>query len=521
MKVIPVQNQFNSGMKRDHSRSRMPANSSWNMVDLIPDYDAPARERAGWAYASDDVVALTAAASAVVAGLYPTFSPTAGGAAPQNIGVTEDGYIFKTALSGTPASTAIGAGHVLAQNPVFHGGTAASAATAEYTGLVIFPDSTQAAVPKKYDGVTLSDLGGSPPTARFATIYKDYTVLGDGLVSSIHYPNRIWFSPVGDPDCGFSGSVTAWDTTDSWIDFSLPVAALGATKNVMLVFHDGQISRIRGNTPPPEEDMVVDDPWQKIGLLDPFSITEDQDLLYWCAPEGVFRTDGVTIDNITLKGGMLRYWLDLVADADSTWHFATGIIRNKLLISVYSGTAPSITAQDAFIVDLSSYAWGRISNLPAASFWTGQYGAADDTYFGLANDARVCRSNTMFSGLGDSTYKADADGTAIESMIETPYYELGRPGIKSIKGLHIGYYLSDYATDNPTVDVAYIKTPEATSYTSAATLSENTEYNRVRVPLGGRFYGLALKLTRSNNGDFWGYDITAELNYQQEQKRMS
>lgn len=511
-KPTPLQNQFNSGMKRDFARNRMPPNSCWNMVDIIPDYDAPARERGGWTYSAN---ALSASASYVKAGIYATFSQT-GGASEQSLIIDEDGRLYKAPLTGATAATSIGVGVVPAQNPVFHGGAAASAATATYTGLVIIPDGTGAAVPQKYDGTSLTALNGSPPMAKFATVYKDYTVLGNGTVGSVQYPNRIWFSPAGDPDCGFSGSVTAWDTTDAWIDFSLPVVALGSTKNVLLVFHDGQISRIRGNTPPPEEDMVVDDPWQKVGLLDPFSITEYQDQLYFCAPEGVFGTDGVSLNDLSLKGGMLKYWLDLVQNATSTWTFATGVIRNKLVIAVMDGT----TFKDGFLIDLQSYAWTRLTNLTATTFWSGQYGNADETYLGLRDEAKSARLNTMFA-VGDGTYKNDGDGTAVASVLELPFMELGRPGIKTVKALHLGYYLKDFATDNPTLAVAYTKTPETTSYTTLKTLSENSAYNRARIPVGGRMYGIGIKLTRANAGDLYGYDLSAEVGYQEESKRLS
>lgn len=259
--------------------------SVWNMQDIIPDYGAPARERGGWVHHSNDIAAITAASATYVrGGIFVTFSPTAG-ADPANLCIDEDGKLFEIATNGTV--TLIGTARTLTQNPVFHGGTAASAATAVFTGLVIIPDGTGTSVPMKYDGVSLTALNGSPPKARYAAVYKDFTVLANGLDGATNYPNRIWFSPPGDPDCAVSGSVTAWDTTDSWIDFSLPVIGLGATKNALLVFHEGQVSRIIGSTPPPDEDMVVDDPFQKTGILDPFSITTDQDNIYWCAPEGV------------------------------------------------------------------------------------------------------------------------------------------------------------------------------------------------------------------------------------------
>lgn len=508
---LGLQNQFNAGMKRDAPRNRMAPNSAWNLEDIILDYGAPARERSGWAHASDDVAAVTAGAATYIrAGIFSIFSPTAG-ALPLNLILDEDGRLYKVAQDGTV--TDLGAALTVAQNPVFHGGTAASAASAVYTGLVIIPDALGAAVPKKFDGTTLSNLGGSPPMARFATVYGDYTVLGNGKVDTTSFPNRIWFSPPGDPDSGFSGAQTAWDTTDSWIDFSLPIEGLAATKNALLVFHQDRVTRIRGNSPPPDEDMVVDDPFQLVGLLDPFSITIHQDMVYWCAPEGVFRTDGVSLDNLTLKGGMLRYWLDMQVDATTAWTFATGIIRDNLIICVMDGT----TFVDAFIINLSNYAWGRLTNIDAVAFWDGLYGNADEEYFARRGAARVGRCETMYA-VGEAAYKNDGDGDAVTSVLETSFYELGAPGLKTIKNLWVGYSMEDFATDNPSVTASFISTPEDTSYTEIGVLLEQAAYARQRLPIGGRHYGIALKFERGGAGDFLGYDLACDIHQQEGSK---
>ena len=510
-RLLPLQNQFNQGMKRDTSRNRMNPNSCWNAVDLIMDYDAPIRERSGWVHASASVSAVTGTASYIRGGTFAVFSPTAG-EVQRNLAVDEDGLMYRIATDGTV--TLIGTARILKQNPVFHGGTAASAATAVYTGLVIIPDGTGSVAPRKYDGTTLSDLGGSPPAAKYAAVYADYTVLASGKVGGIEYPNRIWFSPAGDPDAGFSGSQTAWDTTDSWIDFSLPIKGIAGTKNALLVFHSDRLSRVRGQTPPPDEDMVVDDPFQRVGLLDAFSITQDEDLVYWCAPEGVFRSDGVSLDNITLKGGMLRYWLDLAADSTTAYTYATGVHRGNLFISVMNGA----TLIDAFMVNLSNYAWSRISNFDVISMWDGLYNQGDEEYFARRNQAFVGRCETMFE-VGTAAYKADANGTAVMSVLETPFYELGRPGFKVLKALWAGYSLEDYASDNPTIAVSYVTTPEDSSYTALGTLLERAAYDRQRIQIGGRGHGIALKFAKSAAGDFRGYDLALEATFLEETKR--
>lgn len=500
-----LQNIFSGGMRRDGARNRMSPDSAWNLVDIICDYGAPARERAGWANAAPSISSVTATASSIRGGLFAVYSLT-GGATSRNICVDEDGKVY---LLGSSSVTALGAAVTVVQNPVFHGGASISSGTAVYSGLAIIPDATQASGPYKYDGNTVSALNGTPPKAKYATVFKDYTCLANGKVGSTLFANRMWFSPAGDPDCFGTTGLTAWDTTDSWIDFTVPITGLASAKNVILVFGQGHISRVVGSIAPPDTDMTVDDPWQKLNLLDARSITQYQDSVYFCASEGVFRTDGVSLDDLTLKGGMLRYWLDLVADSTSSYSFATGIVRNKLMISVLDGG----TFVDGFMIDLSTYAWTRISNLDAYTFWSGlqDNSSSDETFFGRAGAPIVGRTNSMFSEVGLSAFVADGNGTVVASTIETPFYEVGSPGLKIWRQLYCGYSLADLTSANPTIAVSYIDSPEETSYTALGTLAETSGYTRLPLYLGDRHYGVAFKFARSGAGDFEGFDLMADV----------
>jgi hypothetical protein len=218
----------------------------------------------------------------------------------------------------------------------------------------------------------------------------------------------------------------------------------------------------------------------------------------------VFRSDGIVLDDLSKKGGMLRHWLDLVSTATTSWTFASGIIRDQLVISVMDGA----TFKDCFVVDLQSYVWTRHSNIDATSFWTGQQGQADELYWGRRGAARVCTLDSIFQKVGNSAYKADGDGDSVLPVLETAFYEFGRPGLKRIKSCYTGYELTDYATDNPTATLAYILTPEETSYTSlSAGLDEQTTYRRERFTIGRQAPGIALKFTRVAAGDFLLYDL--------------
>ena len=59
------------------------------------------------------------------------------------------------------------------------------------------------------------------------------------------------------------------------------------------------------------------------------------------------------------------------------------------------------------------------------------------------------------------------------------------------------------------------------SVSSLGTLSESAVYDRQRIQLGGRYWGIGLKFARSGAGDFFGYDLAAEVGFQEESKRMS
>ena len=499
-KIRSLQTQWGMGMRRDMPRNNIPASALWDAIDVIVNYDAPIRQRGGWVHHSQAVSAVTASAASIRAGCYATFSTSVGGATTRNIAVDEDGFVFDVTTA--DAASAVGAGVTMIQNPVFHGGAAASAATIVYTGLMLFPDGTGAAAPKKYNGTTLSTLGGTPPKAKYCTVYKDYTVLANGVVGSTSYSNRVWFSPEGDPDCAVSVA-TVWDTTDSWIDFSYPVVALGTTRNAMLVFHTASVSRVRGSVPPPDEDMIVDDSLFSVGILDAMSLAEHRDTVIWASADGVFRTDGVVLDNLTRRGGMARYWQDLTRTSTSSWTFAGGILGDHYFLCVMDGA----TLKDMFLIDLVSLSWTRLSNIDAATFWSGQNGVADELYWGRRNAPRASRLATIFQ-VGESTLKTDGDGDNVVCSIETPFYDLGRTqGLKRIRRVYTGYELSDYSTDNPSVAVSFTTTPDSTSYTSTATLTENSTFKTSRVDINRSAPGLGLKFVKSGAGDFSLWNI--------------
>lgn len=471
-------------MVRDFARNQMPRNSVWDMVDWIPSTGAPLRGRGGWANAAD-ISAVTGSATQIVAGIQAPFT-----AGTQNLCFDEDGGLYK--FTGVNAVTAVtGYAGELQQNPVFH------------NNLVIIPSPDGTAAGKKYSGTAISALDASAPAAMFATVFKDYTCLANTAAN----PRRLYFSVAGDP-------AGVWDTTTSLVDFSNPVKGLASLKNTIMVFHDGVVSRLRGTVPPPDGDMIRDDPVFRVGLLDAHSIAVSQDQVFWCAAEGVFRTDGVALDDLTRRGGMRQYWQEILSTYDAaTWSVVGGIAFDTYVVALMNGQ----TFVDGFLIDLQSQAWGRLSNLDARSMWS-SITTFEELYFGRGEAAVVGSLSSVWAPA--ATVKTDGDGTPILPSLQTAFYE-GPVGLKSYRRAYVGAQVVDYATDNPAMTVAVIRTPEATTYSSAVgTITEQSTYRRQHFPLNFTAPGIAYQLQRTGAGDTLLYSLEAEL-HTLEQSRLA
>lgn len=464
----------------------MPNGSLWNATDCIPDLGAPLRERGGWANASADISATVATSAYVTGGIYAAYE-----AATKHIIVDEDGRFIEVTSEST--TTDIAAGVTVAQNPVMH------------RNIVVVPASGGATNPKsiKYGGsYTVADLAGSPPQAKYATVFKDYTVLANTNAE----PQRVYFSDPGDPE--------GWDTTNVYIDFNNPISAVAAVRNSILVWGDSTMSRLYGSSPPPGTDFVKHDPLFAVGCTDARSVAIRGDRVVFCNPEGIYLTDGSADPvNVTKLCGMLTYWSDQLAGyAKSTWTIVGGFLRDEYHVYVMDGSTFKFGAR----IDINARAWWPITNIDARSLWSAE-ATVDELYFGRRGAARVGKLSTIFSP--SATVKNDGDGDAVTAVIESPYYE-GEMGQKSWKKIYATYELTDHASDGPTAAVSYIRTPEETSYTAlSGSLTEGTTRATTKLTAGFPADGLALKIQRSNAGDFLFYGFEAEAHPREQSRR--
>lgn len=474
-------------MVRDVPRNQIPATAAWNLVDGIPNQGAAWRERGGYSYASANITSTKATASYVVAGLVAPFS-----AGTKNLAIDEDGELY--VIVSSSSTTDVGAAVAPVQNPVFHRNKA------------IIPASDGTTAPKYYDGSTLGNLGGSPPAGKYATVFKDRTVLARSSAN----PNRLWFSGPGDP--------TTWDTTNGYWDSSQPVNAIAALRNAIVIFHDSSFERLRGSIPPPGSDFIMEFGAAQ-GCTDARSIVNYGDTIVFANTNGVWITDGTTPLDLTTACGIKTYWQDLFASySASTWTIAGGIIKKYYVVTIMNGSS----FVDCGIFDLENRIFFRASNIDATSFW-GSIAAQEELYFGRRGAARVGYLSSIF--MKSSTVKNDADGTAVTSTLETGYFMGREPQVKRWKKAHATYDLRDAASDNPTMSISYVSSPELTNYTtpsgpdgaSVSALSETSAIKKDRVSLNtGETFGLGLKISRTNaSSDFRLYAVEVEVSEQE------
>lgn len=457
-----LQQRFTRGMRRDMAREDLPSNAAWTLIDWLPDLEAHLRKRGGWADFSDDITATVAAATYTIGGLVAPFA-----AATKHLAVTEDNRLV-TVTASNGDITDIGdlvTGTTIVQNPVFHRDKA------------IFTMANGTSGPRYYDGSVTGALAGSPPAAIYACVHKDRTVLGRSAANK----ERLWFSDAGDP--------ALWDTTNTYLDTSFPVTGLASLKNAILVWSEGAVERLIGSTPPPGSDFVFGKAFEE-GTPDARSIAFWGDNIVFANPSGIFVTDGSRLDDLTGMAGMLSYWKELLSAYTSTWTLGAGVYGSNYVISVMDGS----TFKDAAMIDLERRTWIRLANLKAVSFWSSS--SPDELYFAQRARARVGRLSTMF--VPTATVKNDGDGTAVTPVYESPFF-VSKGKQLSWKKVYLDYDIRDAASDNPTLAISYVESPEQTSYTAVSgTFGESTAQLPARKTLGQSNYGMAFKVVQAN-----------------------
>jgi len=458
-------------MAQDFPRNNMPKGKAWNLVDHIPQaLGAPATERGGWAFASASLTAVDASATYIKALLQAPFNAGA-----QLLSIDDNAKLIKTVAG---VNTAIaGTSNKPVQNPVMH----------QQIVIIPSPDGTTAA--QKYDGTTLSALGGTAPAGMYGAVFVNYF----WLAGTAAQPQRAYASAVGDPT---AYSMTG--TSASYLDVSFPIRGLAALPNVLLVFGDTLTARIRGTTPPPGTDMQRDDPVFNYGCSDARSIAVNGSVACFANDIGVFLTNGTTFpEDLTKSCGISKYWRDLMTGRTSSWTLAGGWFGSTYVISVMNGS----TLVDTIAFDTVKRSAYRFSNIKSQAF-AAAGAAGQELYAGSRATPRIMQLSSMWTP--GASFKNDGDGTAVTGTWESPFYDSQQIGGQRWFDFFLEHDLRDAAADAPTWTIAYTKSPEAgAAYTTLSpTVGASTGKQSVKVPIHDKSIGMGFKLTRTNASSF-------------------
>jgi hypothetical protein len=462
-----IDGDWSRGIIRDSPRASIPRGGVYNAIDYNLEVPGIAYKRGGTTYAGPAMTGATQAKALIFADYI---------AGSQLLAVGDNNHLFKVTSGTTTDLGALGASYIPACKLVYHHG-----GTKEY---VIIPTSDGSAAPKKYNGSAITTL--SSPKGTVCATYKGRLVLANDHVNKV----RLWFSTVtlasgADID-------QAWDTTNAWVDADFPVVGLAPLQNSLLIFSTQQTERLTGTTPPPGTDFDHA-PVGGIGCTDARSISIWQNYAIFANTRSIFMTNGVGFRDLLNEAGLVRYWQGiLVGYSSSTWTIATGILWNKfLLVSVMNGS----TFVDCLLCNLNRNAWWRFSNIKAAMF-AAAVGIRDDLYYA---DLGANRVNSMASCyFPASSNKNDADGTAIQPVLETRVLE-ATPNVKTYGRSWVDYDLRDAGTDNPTMSVQVAPGLEATTFSAVpeSPLPESTDEVRKTVSCSKTSQGLSMRLTQS------------------------
>lgn len=461
---LPIINEdWSRGMVKDAPLDALPESAVYDATDFLLHQPARMMKRGGTSYAGPVMGSATYAA-AVAFAEFP--------AAAQIIGVGDDGHLYKITAGTTTDVNTMGTAYVPLQNPVMRIGA---------TSYLIIPANDGTSAPKKYDGTTVTAIGGSAPAGKYVTVYKSRLVLGNNSAN----PNRLFFSPT--PDI-----TTTWDTTNSWIDCDYAITGLASLSNAIIVFSQGHTERITGATPPPGSDMDRA-PIGSVGCSDARSISVWNNNVVFANPRGVYLTNGSGFSSLTQIGGIETYWQTQLTGYDaSTWTIATGIYRNYLYITVLNGS----TLVDTLMCNIAARAWWRLTNVKARGYANASTGS-EELYYADRASARVITCSGMFTPVAGN--KNDANGTAVTPGATLRQVGAG-PWMKHFGNARISYDMADAATDNPTLAVSVAPGLEAATFTavSESPLAETSGLLRKRFTVGKQSQAVNIKILQTN-----------------------
>ncbi len=480
-------------MVRDAPRHELPGGAVWSMVDLLPDIDAPARARGAFT----DFVNVGITGQAPVGNGWGNF-----GSAKNSLVITADKAATKVSSAG--ATTSVGT------VPAASASYPCSRMVSHRQKLLLAPRGQAAGSPLYvWDGTAnVSVATGSPAAPLDVAVYKDFSVaVGDDSGTN---PTTVFFSNAGDP--------TTWQTGVSYINTKDNLVAVAALRDVIILFGKTSIQRILGSIPPGNgpSDMRLDylTPSYQ-GILDSRSIVAYQSGVIFADDQAVWFTEGVSLKNLTEKGGIQQYWRKLI-EHDGAAYAVAWLHRGYYFITLWkiAGGTPI----DTLVCDLDRNAWYRMSNMDfLGGAAGGVFSGVDDTALAYQHSDGSVRLATISSIFGTDVSGQDPNGVWIQPTIETPYMRgwmrlhrkwIPSAGLQSWRNVYLNYDLAGGGA----LSFKYSLTPETdatgtTTYSPlpnwTGSLGSTTGKVRRRIPLQLPSTGIAFQIQVQNSGAAW------------------
>lgn len=502
--TVMLEEFFDRGFQRDRGREQLDRGVAWTYKDYIPHLGAPARQRGGYLWGSADIDSIDTDFWSFETLIWAPFFNSSGSPTYILVGmalepVLDKMHTISIAADGAVADIGTPWDHNSAWindfgSPFF------------FNNQAIFPLGVLTG-PRRVEGAPLGQavLGGSPPFANYGGAWGSYAVLVHGSIGGTIFRRRAWWSG---PNNG-----ALWTTGTSFWDFPRELTGYAPmSHNLQIFFGISEAYALIGDIPPPGGNFQMKTLHDE-GCFDDRSIVRYKDYVIWANSNGVFRSDGTNLLDLTKAAGISQWYREQVEgfDVQAGWHATSGIFGDNLLLSVSKRTG-ELTADNkmGLGIELDTMAAYEFTNINANQYASRPEMIGISTVLGVTpgerlfvaprNKSRVIDVASFFDP--DSSSGADADGTRIEPVLETRFYILASGRERRVRWLHLGYQLEDLFLDNPAIVVSIttdIREENPTYTLLPMSYGEKTTFSRERIPVRMKVRGFALKILRDNN----------------------
>jgi hypothetical protein len=493
--VVRVAKNFDLGFQRDTPRDQIPEGAAYWMKDWLPRQGSPLRKRGTTGFFAPNLNAISSFDQLAALGYDPHSTQ---GDHIVALGYKATGTLHKLfRITDNVTASYVGdvwggAGLTIdTADPVFH------------RDLMIFAPPTSAVAVRKYYWTgaawAIADLGGTPPKGPIAASWGDYLILAGDV------PSRMYFSAVGNPE--------SWPANNS-IDAPERIVGIVPRGNIIFVIGQRGTHIITGDTPPPGGNLTMRKYAFNQGCLDRRSIASYKEFVFWANANGVWKSDGSSITDLTSRGLISSYWKLLIsAIAKANLKIISTVYQQYLIVSVVD--TQNASAASTLICDLEREIWFEFGGIfPRSMIVVPAGGSYDGMEHLVAGYVLQQRPVTLRGCLipDDATWgqlQTDVSGYRISPVLQTPYYTLGDEGLKRFKKLILNYGIQSLlvAPNDAFIAATIYYTPDGHAqkflgHFPYSTISGDRPPEELRrmLPIGMKSTGISIQLSGDIEG---------------------